>query len=91
MLTFALDAVAETTAIAVSNFDRSSADELNDFAITSVTLPISEVSKLKPRRVEAATLADSAKSSPVASARFNVASVTFVISVAVKPNFEKFN
>ena len=57
-------------------------------AITSVTLPVSLAFRPKALRVAPATSADCARSDPVACARFNVAPVTLVISVAENPSFE---
>ena len=65
----------------------SKAELLKLAAITSVTRCVSLASKPKPRKVAPATSADCARSEPVACARFSVASVTSVISSALKPSF----
>ena len=85
------DAIGATIFIASANDSISRADELNDFAITSVTRPVSLTSKLNPRKVAPATSAERAKSLPDACAKFNVASVTPVICLAVKPSFANSN
>ena len=65
----------------------SNADVENDFAMTSATRVVSVASKPNPRNVAPATSAARARSESVACANANVASVTCVISFAVKPNF----
>ena len=69
-----------------ANFSMSNADVENDFAMTSVTISVCDASNWNARNVEPATSAARAKSESVACANANVASVTCVISAAVKPN-----
>ena len=80
-------AIGATIFIPSANDSMSIDDVEKDFAITSVTRPVSLTSKPNPRNVAPATSAARAKSLPDACAKFNVASVTPSICFAVKPSF----
>ena len=84
---FAEFATGATYFIDSANFSMSNADVENDFAITSVTRPVSDAFKPNARNVEPATSAARAKSVCAACAKYKVDSVTLSISLAVKPNF----
>ena len=84
---FAAFAIGATYFIDSANFSISNAERENDNAITSVTRFVSDASKPNPRNVAPATSAARARSDPDACAKYNVASVTFVISLALKPSF----
>ena len=84
-------AMGATVAIAVPNFSKSNALPLNDAAITSATLPDSDACRSKPFIVAAATVADCAKSSPVARAKSRIAAVDASISSGLNPNFDKLS
>ena len=83
----ALLATGATLPIAVLNFCISNDELENDLLITSVTHAVCSVDKPNARTVAPTTVADSAKSVPVALAKSNVAFVTFDISDCEKPNF----
>ena len=90
-LTPAAFATGATNFIASLNVDMSNADVLKLDAITSVTRDVSSASSPNPRNVAPATSALVARSEPLAFARFNVLSVTFVISSLVKPSLANSN
>ncbi len=69
------------------NLSISSAEELNDFAITSTTRCVSLLSRPNWRSVAPAIMAALGKSVPLAAARLSTAGVRLDISAMVKPNF----
>ena len=84
-------ATGATLDIAVSNFDMSNALDEIASAITSTILVMSSASNPNARIVDAAIVALCARSESVACARFKIDSVDLLISVGVKPNFDKDN
>ena len=84
-------AIGATFVIEVCHFSISIAERLKETAITSVTLPVWSASSPNPLIAEPATIAALAKSLPVAVAKSSVGFTAFCISLAEKPNFEKFN
>ena len=87
---FAAAEIGATFVIDVWNFSISIAEDVNDKAMTSVTLAVSAAERPKPLTLAPATVAALAKSESVATANAKVASCAFKISLVENPNLPKF-